>query len=75
MKEIESLLGDRENLVRVQVLRQRLAAENTKRNAVVLVAYDVVRAGRDRGEIGGQLRRGRELPATPERRTLIAKRS
>ncbi len=63
VEEVEALPGHLEDLVGVEVGGQRLAAEHAERDAVVLVADHVVRAGRDRGDVGGHDRSGREVPA------------
>jgi hypothetical protein len=61
--EVEALAGHLEDLVGVEVLGQRLTAEEAERDAVVLVPDHVVRAGRDRRDVGRHDRRGREVPA------------
>ncbi len=63
VEEVEPLPGHLENLVRVQVLGQRLAAVDAERDAVVLGPYLVIGACRDRGDVGGHQRRRREMPA------------
>ena len=62
--EVEALLGDFEDLVGLEVRRQRLAAPQAELDVAVPVAGDMVRPGRDRGDVGGhRLRRG-EAPAS-----------
>ncbi len=71
VEEVESELGDAEDLVGVEVRGERAAAERGERDvehgavgegAAVVVAHDVVRAGDDGGEVGGDRLRRRELP-------------
>ena len=69
--EVEALAGHLEDLVRVQVPGQRLAAVQAQRDAVVFAADLVVRPGHDRGDVGGHQRRGREMPA-PGRAVRLA---
>ncbi len=71
VEEVESELGDAEDLVRVEVRGEGLAAHRGERDlqggavgelAAVVVAGDVVRAGDDGGEVGGDRLGRRELP-------------
>ncbi len=61
--EIEALAGHLEDLVRVEVLGQRLTAEQAQRDAVVLVADHVPGTGHDGRDVGRHDRGGREVPA------------
>src|ERR1700722_6545963 len=63
MVEVEALPGDLQDLVRVEVRGQGLAAVEAERNAVVLAGYLVIRTCRDRGYVGRHDRRRREVPA------------
>ncbi len=60
---VEALPGDLEDLVRVQVGGQRLAAVDAERDPVVAVPHLMVGAGHQRGDIGRYRRRRREVPA------------
>ncbi len=71
MEEVQALLGDGEDLVRVEVPGQRLAAGRGERDlqrgavgelAAVVVAHHVVRAGHHGGEVAGDRPGGREPP-------------
>ena len=61
--EVQSLLGDGEELVRVQVLGQRLAAEDAEIDVAVPVSHAVVRTRDDRGQVARHFGRGPEGPA------------
>jgi len=61
VEEVEALLGDQEDVVVVDVLLHRLAAEDTHVDAVVNLADLVVRAGADRGDVGGHAYRLTEV--------------
>ncbi len=50
--EVEALLGDREELLRIEELGQRLAAEQAQVDAVVVVVDRVVGPGDQRGDVG-----------------------
>ena len=60
--EVEPLLGDGEDLVRIQVLRQRQAAEDAEVDVTVPVPDTVKRSGHDRRQVGGHLRAGAKGP-------------
>jgi hypothetical protein len=60
--EVEALLGDREQVVGLQVLHQRAAAVDAERDAVVLVVHRGVRTGDQRGDVGRDARRLGEGP-------------
>ena len=61
--EVEALLGQGEDLVRVQVLGQRLAAEDAEIDVAVPVSHAVVRTRDDRGQVARHFGRGPEGPA------------
>ena len=62
MIEAEALLGDLEDLLRIQVLGQRLTAVDPERDVLEGVAHDVIRTGRDRRDVGRHDRGRREVP-------------
>ena len=61
--EIETLLRDGENLIRIEVLRQGLPAEEPEVDVAVAVAHAMVGPGHDRGQVGGHLGSRPERPA------------
>ncbi len=71
VEEVQALLGDGEDLVRVEVLRQRgpahrgqrdLQAAAVRQQPAVVVPGDVVRPGDDGGDVAGDARRRGEAP-------------
>ena len=73
LEEFEALPGQLEDVVGVQVLHQRLPGEHAQRDHAAVRAGDLaadrlVRAGDQRGDVGGEPGRGRELPRPSGRR-------
>jgi hypothetical protein len=62
LEEVEALLGDFEDLVRLEIRRERLPAVQAEIQVPVLRPRDVIRAGHDRRDIGRHGRRSGERP-------------
>src|SRR5439155_13618720 len=71
LEEVEPLLRDQEDLIGVEVLRQRSAAVDTEVDVVVAVANDVVRTRDDRGDVARHALGAREVPGAGAVRGLL----
>ena len=72
-EERQPLLGHLEQLVLIEVRRERAAAVEAERDPVVVVAHDVVRAGDQREQIGREAFGPLEAAAQPPVRQLLAR--